>query len=238
MKEDFNLIWEISDWTLQARQIIESIPKFPENSSLIIIIRHSHRIDTADMQLMANLGLTDMGKEIAKIFGSKLPKNRHIRLNHSTVPRCKETANSILDGFQTVGGSGEILGLCEPLYSIGKDPDFVLKMAYKYPGSRFINHWAVGLFPDESIQKFTRYAIQAANNIWNKSIKGNSININITHDLILMALRYGWFGIPPGKNWVNFLGGFIMAILKDKIILSDQNGFHTLEVPHWFRSML
>ena len=238
MKEDFKLIWETDDWTLQARKIIESIPNFSKNSSLIIILRHSHRIDTADMQLMVNLGLTDMGKEITRIFGSKLPKSKYVKLYHSTVSRCKETADSILDGFKNIGGLGEVIGPIEPLYSIGNEPDFVLKMAYKYPGAKFINRWAIGLFPNKYIKNFTTYSIEAATRIWNQSNESKFINIHITHDLILMALKYGWFGIAPDKDWVNLLGGFIMAILKDKIILSDQNGFHTYELPHWFRIIL
>ena len=227
-------IWENSNWTSQARQIINAIGKFPDNSSLSIIMRHSHRIDTDDMQKMANLGLTDLGKELAEIFGRNLPLNRSIRLYYSIVSRCKETAESILKGFQTIGGSGEIFGAFEPLYSFGKDSDFVLKNAYKYPGDKFINRWAVGLFPEKHIKNFTNYSVQSAIDIWNQANLSNCINIYVTHDLVVMALKYGWFGIPPGKNWVNFLGGFLMTVLKDKIHIFDDNEYRFHEIPYWF----
>ena len=227
-------IWENSNWTSQARQIINVIGKFPDNSSLSIIMRHSHRIDTDDMQKMANLGLTDLGKELAEIFGRNLPLNRSIRLYYSIVSRCKETAESILKGFQTIGGSGEIFGVLEPLYSFGKDSDFVLKNAYKYPGAIFINRWAAGLFPEKYIKNFTMYCIQSALDIWNQAIVINSVNIYVTLDLVVMALKYGWFGIPPGKKGVNFLGGFLMTVLKDKIHLYDGKECTPHEIPYWY----
>ena len=234
MEEENIKIWKNSDWTFQARQIIDVIAKFPEDSNLSIIMRHSHRIDTDDMQKMANLGLTSLGKGLAEVFGSNLPLDRSIRLYYSIVSRCKETADSILKGFQTIGGSGKIFGAYEPLYSFGKDSDFVLKNAYKYPGAKFINRWAAGLFPEKYIKNFTNYCIQSALDIWNQANVSNRINIYITHDLVVMALKYGWFGIPPGKNWVNYLGGFLMAVLEDKIQFFDENESKFHEIPYWF----
>ena len=235
MEEENIKIWGKSNWTFQAHQIIDAIAKFPEDSNLSIIMRHSHRIDTDDMQKMANLGLTDLGKDIAEIFGCKLPLNRSIRLYYSTASRCEETALSILRGFQTIGGSGEIFGSFEPLYSFGKDSDFVLKNAYKYPGARFINRWAAGLFSEKYIKNFIKYCIQSALDIWNQAKISNSINIYVTHDLVVMALKYGWFGITPGKNWVNFLGGFLMTVMKDRILLFDEDKCDIHEIPYWFK---
>ncbi len=235
MEEENIKIWEKSDWTFQARQIIDAIAKFPEDSNLSIIMRHSHRIDTDDMQKMANLGLTNLGKGLAEIFGSKLPINRSIQLYYSIVSRCKETAESILKGFKSKGGSGEIFGAFEPLHSFGKDSDFVLKNAYKYPGAKFINHWAVGLFSSKYIKDFTNYCIQSALDIWNQANVSNRINIYVTHDLVVMALKYGWFGITPEKNWVNFLGGFLMTVLKDRIVLFDENECRLHEIPYWYK---
>lgn len=234
MEEENIKIWKNSDWTFQARQIIDVIAKFPEDSNLSIIMRHSHRIDTDDMQKMANLGLTRLGKGLAEVFGSNLPLDRSIRLYYSIVSRCKETADSILKGFQTIGGSGKIFGAFEPLYSFGKDSDFVLKNAYKYPGAKFINRWAAGLFPEKFIKNFTNYCIQSALDIWNQANISNSINIYVTHDLVVMALKYGWFGIPPGKKWANFLGGFLMTVLKDKILLYDGKECTPHEIPYWY----
>jgi hypothetical protein len=233
MNEHYIHIWEKSNLMAQARQIIEGISKFPQDSNLSIIIRHSHRIETEDMQKMSTLGLTGLGKGLAEIFGTKLPLKYSIRLYHSIVSRCEETAVSILKGFQNVGGSGEILGSYEPLYNFGKDSDFVMENAYKYPGAKFINRWAAGLFPDKYIKKFTDYCIQTALEIWNQPTQRNVINIYITHDLAIMALKYGWFGIAPDKHWVNFLGGIVMTILNDSILIFDDYELKTLEIPYW-----
>ena len=39
-----------------------------------------------------------------------------------------------------------------------------------------------------------------------------TIDIHVTHDLHLLALRLGWFGIPPNKKWISYLGGFAFSI--------------------------
>jgi len=237
MKEDIENIWKESEWTLQAWQLIDGIKRFSENSPIFLILRHSHRIDSNDMKVMANLGLTTKGRKIARIFGCNLPINRFIRLYYSIVPRCQETAEEILKGFESNGGKGTLIGPFEPLYNIGNNSAFVMKQAFKYPGPQFINRWAAGLFPPDSITPFIKYCKNSAKDIWSrdKNISSNDINIYVTHDLILMALRLGWFGISPNTDWVSYLGGFAFILQRNKIKLLDKDKILELEMPYWWQ---
>ena len=36
-------IWNQADWVVHARNIIENLDKFPEDSRVILILRHSHQ---------------------------------------------------------------------------------------------------------------------------------------------------------------------------------------------------
>ncbi|MFX1463419.1 MAG: histidine phosphatase family protein, partial [Promethearchaeota archaeon] len=104
---DVEKIWKEKEWTIQARQIIEGLKNFPEEANIILILRHSQRNEPEELDGIIKLRLTPEGHLIAKKFGEELPKNRSIRLFHSVVWRCQETAEDILSGFENINGKGE-----------------------------------------------------------------------------------------------------------------------------------
>ena len=124
---DTEKIWNEGEWTNEARQIIDGLKKFPENSKIILILRHSHRNPQTSFENGQKTRLTSQGHAIAKKFGENLPCNRNIKIFHSIIWRCEETANNIHEGFKNIGGTGELKGHLEPLQSIGiTDRDFFL----------------------------------------------------------------------------------------------------------------
>jgi len=237
--EDTKKIWEESNWTYQARQIIVGINEFSKNSKIILIIRHSHRKESKNIEEIGKLGLTSQGHQIAKIFGGFLPKNRLIRLFYSISSRCRETAEDILTGFQKKNGKGELKGPLTPLYDMGSSGDFITSQAFKYSGNGFIIRWAVGLYPPKLISPLTIYCQNSANIIWNQldNAAPNSIDIHITHDLHLMGLRLGWFGYPPNKDWVSYLGGFAFTFQENQILILEDGKLSFSEFPYWWQSI-
>ena len=236
MKSDIKEIWNKSEWTVQARQIVNALKDFPNDSKTIIILRHSHRENTNDIEKMTRLGLTSQGKKIAEIFGNNIPEKYFIRLFFSVVPRCMKTAECILRGFKKKKGGGIIMGAYKPLYDLKSKKNYVTEQAFKYPGPRFIDQWAAGLFPYDSIIPFINYCQDAAKKIWNKIEKksSNKIDIHITHDLMILGLRLGWFGISPYKNWVDYLSGFAFSFQEDQILLYNNGKFSSVEIPYWY----
>ena len=61
-------IWEQADWTVHARSIIDNLHKFPEESKIILILRHSHRNEPKILKKIHKLRLTPQGHAIAKKF--------------------------------------------------------------------------------------------------------------------------------------------------------------------------
>lgn len=107
MKKDYQTIWREADWCYQARTIIQGLNQFPQKAKIVLFIRHSQRSESNDAKELENLGLTNEGCEIAKIFGALLHKERKLRLFHSPSPRCVETAEKIHQGFRKIGGISE-----------------------------------------------------------------------------------------------------------------------------------
>ncbi|MFW9949678.1 MAG: hypothetical protein ACFFKA_06095 [Candidatus Thorarchaeota archaeon] len=61
------------------------------------------------------------------------------------------------------------------------------------------------------------------------------MDIYITHDWHTISLRFGWFGIPPDKRWVKFLGGFAFTLQEDHILLLDYGKLKRIEFPYWWK---
>ena len=235
---DVDKIWKEGDWPKEARQIINGLKKLPEDSKTILILRHSQRDEPKDLESLLKLRLTPEGHGIAKKFGEELPNNRTIRLFHSVVWRCQETAENILSGFKSVGGKGKMKGGFAPLFDLEASPDFFPNQLKKFSVYQFFFRWVAGFYPPNIIIPLQKFSQKAAELIWRelKRAPDRSIDIHVTHDFLAIALRFGWFGIPPDESWVSFLGGFALSFIEDEILLLNSNKLISVEIPYWWRS--
>jgi broad specificity phosphatase PhoE len=230
-------IWASNNWTTDARSIINGICEFPEDSKLILILRHSHRNEPEHLNKVHKLRLTPEGHAVAKKFGESLPKDRPIRIFHSIIWRCEETAENIHNGFKSIGGKSEIIGEFSPLYDIGIDNRSFLEQFKNYHFKEILFRWAAGFYLPEEWTPFIQYSQKTAHLIWNqlKDAPKRGLDIYVTHDWHLMSLRFGWFGVPPDERWVKFLGGFALTFEEDHILLLDYGEIKSLEIPHWWK---
>jgi len=236
---DIEKIWENRNYTTQARQILSAIQNFPKNSKIILVVRHSHVKPNFKKLKDLDYKLKSIGLEIAKRFGEKLPTNRPIRLFHSSVNRCQKTAEKILAGFKNVGGKGELKGEFNPLFDVGVTPEFMLKEITHYNPFNFFYRWIAGLYPPDKITPLQEYSQNAANLIWNKldSAPEKGIDIHISHDLLVLALRFGWFGFPLINKWISYIGGLALVFNKDNISVFniDIDKSVSIDFPYWWR---
>jgi len=234
---DTEKIWKEGEWTNEARQIIDGLKKFPDNSKIILILRHSHRNDSKTFREAQKKRLTPQGHAIAKKFGENLPLSRSIDIFYSIIWRCEETANDILEGFKSVGGTGEVKGDLRSLQTIGiSDEQFFLNEFSNVPILDIFYRWAVGFYNPNVWTPFIEYCQSTANNILNqaKNSSKNGLNIFVTHDFNILALRFGWFALLPIK-WVKFLGGFAFTMEEDPILLLDSSELKPVAIPHWWK---
>jgi hypothetical protein len=239
---DVEKIWNQGEWTRMARDMTRAIQDFPKDSKVIMILRHSHRNEPTGSEKLYKLKLTPLGHKIAKKFGEELPKSRSIQLYHSVVWRCQETAEDILEGFQKNSGIGDIKGSLKVLYDIGASPKFfddLFREEEPFDPTRFLHLWAVGYFSSNEIMPFQEYSKTTADIIWNKlkNAPKNAIDIHISHDLFIIALRYGWFGLPPPTEWIPFLGGFAFTVQDNMLNVFDNNQFFEMKAPYWWNNL-
>jgi len=101
----------------------------------------------------------------------------------------------------------------------------------------FVQNWIKDVFPRDKAQLISTYSMKSAKIIWNLSHEApkNGIDIHVTHEIPIMALRFGWFSLLPDKKWVNFLGGIAFTFQNGRILLFDIDDFLTVEVPQWWK---
>ena len=235
---DTEKIWNEGDWTDEALHIIDGLKKFPDDSKIILILRHSHRGETTILQGSQKVRLTPQGHAIAKKFGENLPTSRPITIFHSIIWRCEETAKDIHDGFKSVGGESELKGELLPLASIGiNEKEFYKKMFANGNVIDSFYRWVVGFYDPNNWTPFFEYCQSAAHLFVDQVKKSpeNGLYIFVTHDFNLLAFRFGWFGLPP-KKWVKFLGGFAYTVGEEQTLLLDYGKLKPLTVPHWWKN--
>jgi hypothetical protein len=232
-------IWKNAVWTEEPRNIINNLNSSSLDSKLILILRHSQRFEPKLSDVNQNMELTQEGRSIARLFGMKLPKNRIIRLFHSPVNRCKETAEEIHVGFKEIGGESILKGECAVVWRIGINNKLFMSELQKHPDVDIFFRWASGFYTQEEFPSLTLYCQRAAEVIWKqlKLVPENGIDIYISHDYHLNALRYGWFGFPPLDKLVGYLGGFIFTLEENYFIVSDYGEIKTVEPPHWWKEI-
>jgi len=239
MQNNLNIeeIWNKGVWTEQARNIIQNLKKPLFDSKSILILRHSQRYEPNLTDENQYMELTPQGRSIARFFGTQLPKKRTIRLFHSPVNRCKETAEEIHTGFEEIGGESIFKGECTAVWGIGVNKQFFMSELQKYRNRDIFFRWASGFYTPEEWPSLIQYCQRGADVIWNqlKLAPENGIDVYITHDWHLTAFRYGWFGLPPDDTWVGYLGGFLFTLKENHILLSDYGEIKTVEAPHWWK---
>ncbi|MBY9019635.1 MAG: histidine phosphatase family protein [Candidatus Lokiarchaeota archaeon] len=235
-------IWEKHPWTKQARNIIDNLDKFPANSKIIIILRHSQRyepklVNENDLK-EANMELTPLGQEFAKFFGENLPKDRYVRLFHSPRNRCKVTAENIYQGFTEVNGKGNLIGECNALYGIGINSQSYLEEFNTYKDYQVILRYLAGIYAPDLWPPAQPFYQRSCEQILSQTenISEGGINIFVTHDFHAMIFRFGWFGLPPDERWIDYLGGFAFSIVKDHIFLLDYGKLIKIGIPYWWKN--
>jgi len=197
IKKKYKYIWKTADWCFQARSIIQGLTKFHKNAKILLFLRHSHRKNSIDSLELQKLGLTAKGHEIAKIFGTSLPRKRSLQIYH--------------------------IISTSPLNNTKSHRGFITTQALKHRGIEFIQRWHDDFFPKDSMIPFSDYCTNVYKQIKDDlmNTQNGGLNIYISHDLFIIGLRYGWFNRIIDNEWVSFLGGFAVSFHNGQNSLLD-----------------
>jgi len=222
----FDSDWHTLDWLNDARRLIRWTRKQNNNNPLMLVVRHSHREDSTDVQKLLKKRLTELGHQMAFCFGKELPSNRILKIFYSSHPRCHETAQEISKGFVSVGGTASLVSDIRILLGPQGSGDIIGNEMLSLGGPEFVRRWTVGKLSKEAIEPIKNFGAvfvkETLGRLHGSTV--DSLHIHVTHDLVLMGARNILFGtIPNNENWTPYLGGFGI-VLADDVIHAFEGG--------------
>jgi hypothetical protein len=120
-----------------------------------------------------------------------------IKLYHSPVPRCAQTAESILAGIMKENHKAELAGFMLELggpYITG-NWDEIVKSIERYGHSVFIRKWFDNELPPALIMPLPDAARSQLNILAGQLRSGGTSTINVTHDWNIMIFREYFFDL-------------------------------------------
>jgi len=180
------------------------------------IIRHAQRHPLGSTTDAKTALLTDAGKAEAVALGSRIKGFAHLRLYHSPVRRCQQTAECIAEGAAASGMRIELCGARERLgFVCTKDEPAAISL-YTEIGDAFITRWLTGALPEGMMEDpeetVTHIVANIRTPLEENTAHGPRLDLHISHDWNIMVMRDLLLGIRhETAGWLGYLDGLIFG---------------------------
>jgi len=218
--------WLRQEWLSDARGLTSWANYQPLAHPILLAVRHSHREPVKTLDEMVDRRITELGHEMGKEFGRRLPIGRRVIIRHSRIRRCRETAEDLADGIHEMGGKIrqlEELGIlvgprvhdAEIWSNVGVDGIEVAK---------FVNDYADGRFDESRIESFEIYRerlIEGTIGALNTAQPGD-LYVYVTHDAFLLMAKRAYLGrAVVDADRPPYLGGWSLSRTPEGICLFE-----------------
>jgi broad specificity phosphatase PhoE len=229
------------EWGGPALKLLAHCRGLDPDLPAVMHIRHSERPRIHGPEGLHIL-LNERGREAARDFGSRLPEGRLYRLHHSYFDRARETAEGILRGIEEAGGEGEMVGAVEletildlERYNHYFERD-LLEGDTPEQATDYFFKWASSRYPPNEIVPTLDFAKRCAEILeGDLGEKGSdSMEVYVSHDTWVAALKYHWFGIGPPRDWIRFMDGFILQTIGSKFKAYTRDAVLEVYRPYWW----
>jgi len=198
---------------MQGNEVLEMIEKMADGRTpSAVFIRHAQRHPITDPSDPTLAELTEEGMAHARAFGARISGFRHLRLFHSPVKRCEQTAVCIAQGAAEKGLKVE---LCGREATLGVDYILDLNEAGRLTllhGEHFVRLWFGGEIDRGIIRPARDIAIEKLEKITQRLAdpmeQGARLDIHVSHDWNVLILREFMLGVRhEDTGWLTFLDG-------------------------------
>lgn len=185
----------------------------------ILLMRHSARTFDRDIHDLLN-PLTDHGRFLCRQFGERLDKGLKLRGYASPAERCMESAQQIIESHVTHGGEGgrtrpvEALGV---FYALDQQKMWKgLSLAPSLPD--YVGQWFAAEVPRDAMipaQQAMKLLLMVLHEKLVTPMPGPSLDLCVSHDFTVFALRQAVGLEPLSGPTVEFLDGLLLFRRKD-----------------------
>ena len=201
--------WSSYEWLSEARNLVRWVNTLKHAS--LILIRHSERLVNLSPSETLKAELTQVGHQMAKEFGRRLPTNKPITILHSPNIRTTQTAERISEGVVDAGGSIIRQEKLDILWGPESDYSKFASLLTEFGFSEVYSRWINGLIPNEVFEPidhfFERFLPHTLGRL--SKAESNALEIHVTHDLVIDIAQRKFLGINTEYNYfdIPFLGG-------------------------------
>lgn len=194
------------------------------------VLRHAARHPIQDPARPELAELTEAGWRDAEAFGGRLTGYDRVRLFHSPIKRCRQTAEGIARGATRAGLAVEMAGERPEL-----GVDYILDLAETgrlsvVHGEHFVRLWFGGEVPAQLIHGAPEIAARKLGylsaRLGEPVAEGRRLDLHVSHDWNVLVLRERLLGVRHEEaGWAHFLDGVtftgegagLRAVYRDQV---------------------
>jgi broad specificity phosphatase PhoE len=195
-----------------GHELLATLASLNTTPTVAAVMRHAARHPIVNPAEPTLAEITTEGAQAATAFGMGLRGFDRLRLFHSPVKRCGQTAACIAEGATQVGLAVELAGAREEL-----GPDYILdqpevgRLTVQH-GEGFVRLWVENKIPAALIRSAqevaTRHTNFIAARLRDPITSGRRLDLHVSHDWNIILLRELLLKIRfEDAGWLTFLDG-------------------------------
>lgn len=216
---------------MHGLELLKTLHSLPTGVPAAVCLRHAQRFPIADASDPTLAEITPDGATAAEAFGAHLRGFDCVRLFHSPIKRCRQTAECIARGVAATGCPVTIAG---PEPTLGVDYILDLKEAGRLTvlhGDHFVRLWFTGQIAPAVIRAAASIAAgklaYLTQRLQEPCAQGRRLDLHVSHDWNIIVLRELMLGVCHEQaGWLDFLDGVafspaaagLRAIYRDCVV--------------------
>lgn len=210
---------------MQGHELLDTLATLGSAPAVAAVMRHAARHPIANPAEPTLAEITPAGAKAAAEFGARLAGFDRVRLFHSPVKRCGQTAAAIAQGAAGAGCAVELAGAREEIgvgYILDQPEAGRLTMLH---GDHFIRLWVEGKIPATVVQPARSVAARQVNfvvaRLREPANGGRRLDLHVSHDWNIIVLRELLLQVRHEEaGWLTFLDGVAFT--------TDAGGVHAV----------
>jgi hypothetical protein len=215
---------------MHGQEILSTLRNLNARRVVALLIRHAERFPIVDAADPTQAELTPAGRTAAETLGVRLEGFSRLRLFHSPVKRCQQTAECIARGADSAGLAVTLVGPQDPL-----GIDYILDLAEAgrlaaLHGDHFVRLWFSGQIPARVIRPAAEIAAEKLAYLTARLDDDaglGRLDIHLSHDWNTIILRELMLGVRHEEaGWLDYLDGVafepkpgaLRAVYRDRTV--------------------
>ena len=201
---------------MQGDELLATLQSLGNPTAAAVVLRHAQRFPIIDPSEPTLAEITPAGAAAAEALGRRIAGVDRVRIFHSPVKRCRQTAECLAQGAAAAGLTVELAG---PRNVLGVDYILDLDQAGRLSqlhGNDFVRLWFTGQLAEAIIRPAAQIAAEKLDYLTHclqePGGTGRRLDLHVSHDWNVIILREHMLQIRHEEaGWLTFLDGLTLV---------------------------